>query len=376
MSIAYIPQTVKIRLWGKAAGRCEYDGCLERLWLDSLTKFEFNVAYIAHIIADKPNGPRGHPTLSRGLNCDISNLMLLCDRHHRLVDKEDVLGHPVERLRAMKQSHEQRMEVLTGISLHKQSHVILYGANIGELSSPVSYAKALSAMTPDWYPAETTPITLGMANSSFEDSSEEYWQIESAHLKNRFLQQIRPRIAQGELTHLSVFALAPQPLLILLGTLLSDIPEVEVYQLHREPADWQWRDHTRDIEFIVHEPDASLGPPALAISLSATVTDDRITSLFESRVAVWRLTIPEPHNDFLESKHQARQFRETARRLLNTIKARHGEQSRLHVFPVMPAALAVEFGRILAPKADLPLAVYDQHKLRGGFALAFNLNDG
>ena len=78
MSVTYIPDSVKFRLWGKAAGQCQYDGCPQRLWLDELTKAEFNTAYIAHIVSDKPDGPRGHATLSALLASDISNLMLLC----------------------------------------------------------------------------------------------------------------------------------------------------------------------------------------------------------------------------------------------------------------------------------------------------------
>src|SRR5207247_537409 len=98
MSVSYIPEKVKIRLWGKAAGRCEYDGCNKPLWLDEVTKAEFNTAYIAHIVADSPDGPRGDPIRSEKLKCDLRNLMLLCDPHHRLVDKEDLSGHPEVRL--------------------------------------------------------------------------------------------------------------------------------------------------------------------------------------------------------------------------------------------------------------------------------------
>lgn len=374
MSASYIPERVKTRLWGKAAGRCEYDGCNTPLWLDLVTKFEFNTSYIAHIIADSPNGPRGHPKFSKELSADILNLMLLCDAHHRLVDKEDVEGHPVERLRAMKIAHERRIEIQSGLSEQKHSHIVLYGANIGEFSSPVSYANACVAMIPDWYPADTNPIALGMANSSFEDSSEEFWQIESAHLKKMVLERIRPQIAQGRLEHLSVFALAPQPLLILFGGLLSDIQAVEVYQLHREPPGWRWQDANNDLEFLITEPSAVIGPPALAISLSATITNDRITPILGSEVSIWRMEIAEPSNDFLKSKDQTRRFREVARQLLNQIKAIHGEGETLHVFPAMPAALAVDFGRVLSPKADLPLAVYDQNRSLGGFNFALALN--
>lgn len=64
MSISYIPEKVKILLWGAAAGRCRYDGCNESLWYDKATKAEFNSAYIAHIIGDKPEEPRGDALLS------------------------------------------------------------------------------------------------------------------------------------------------------------------------------------------------------------------------------------------------------------------------------------------------------------------------
>ena len=169
MSVSYIPERVKLQLWGKAAGRCEYEGCNQALWLDALTKVEFNSAYLAHIIADRPDGPRGDPVLSEQLKRDPSNLMLICDVHHRLIDHEDVAGHSVERLRGMKSSHEARIELLSGIGPDKQSHVLLYGANIGVHNSNISLAKAAEAMVPDWYPAESRAIELGFANSSFTD---------------------------------------------------------------------------------------------------------------------------------------------------------------------------------------------------------------
>ena len=72
----------------------------------------------------------------------------------------------------------------------------------------------------------------------------------------------------------------------------------------------------------------------------------------------------------LKGRGQARQFRQCVRELLNRIKATHGENATLHVFPAMPVALAVDFGRIVMPKADLKLQLYDQNRSLGGFAPA------
>ncbi|MCA9470114.1 MAG: SAVED domain-containing protein [Nitrospira sp.] len=374
MSVTNIPEKVKIRLWGKAAGRCEYEGCNEPLWLDSLTKAEFNTAYIAHIIADSPDGPRGDPIYSEQLKAEISNLMLMCDKHHRLIDKEDVAGHTIERLQAMKAAHEQRIEVVSSIDADKKSHILLYGANIGVHTSPLSLSEAALAMSPDRYPADAHPLSIGLKNSSFEDHSVTFWTIEDDHLRNMVIQQVRPRLKANEISHLSVFAIAPQPLLILLGSLLSDIPAAEVYQRHREPSSWKWETKPNDFQFIVSEPNEITGPPVLVFSLSASITNDRLFVRMGKGITVWRVTIPSPHNDFLKSRQQAQAFRQQIRTLMDHIKLRHGENEIIHVFPAMPVCLAVEFGRLLMPKADLPLRIYDENKAKGGFVHALDIN--
>src|SRR6185437_10526249 len=105
----------------------------------------------------------------------------------------------------------------------------------------------------------------------------EFWNVEGKSLVRKVRQSVKERIATADINHLSVFALAPQPLLILLGTLLGDIIPADVYQLHREPAGWTWPDVTTDVTSLqVSRPRDKSGPPALVVALSATVTPDRI----------------------------------------------------------------------------------------------------
>jgi hypothetical protein len=374
MSITKIPERIKLLLWGKAGGRCEYEGCNELLWQDPLTKFEFNSAYIAHIIADKPMGPRGDPVLSKQLRFELSNLMLLCDRHHRLIDHEQVNEHSVERLSRMKEQHEHRIQFLTSLTENKHSHVLLYGANIGNHSSPVSWDRATPALLPDYYPAEKPAIELGMKNSSFVDNDPDYWQIERENLQKLFSNRVKPRLLAGDINHLSIFALAPQPLLMELGHLLSDIPAAQVYQLHREPPNWKWQESIDKVEYVVQKP-ANIDQKvvALILALSATITPDRITDVLGNSVAIWTFTITGPNNDFLKSHEHLSAFRKSFRTLMDTIKAEHGQNTLLHVFPAVPVSVAVEIGRVRMPKADLTLRIYDQNRSTGGFAVAFDI---
>lgn len=238
MSVSYIKQETRFILWGKAAGRCQYEGCNKQLYLDSLSKAEFNASYIAHIVADSIDGPRGDSKLSKELCDDIDNLMLLCDEHHRLVDKKQVKEHPVERLRQMKKVHEERMIRLTDIIKQKEAHVILYGANIGSHTAPVVYKDANLALAPDYFPAESKPIELSLVNSSYQDKEVDFWNIEARNLEKKFHQKVTPLKESNSIQNYCVFGIAPQPLLIKLGTLLYDLANVEVYSNQKEPKTW------------------------------------------------------------------------------------------------------------------------------------------
>ncbi|SDN49851.1 hypothetical protein SAMN05518871_105283 [Psychrobacillus sp. OK028] len=376
MSKTKIPEKVKLNLWVKAAGRCEYEGCNEPLWEDSITLAKMNASYIAHIIADSPGGPRGQETLSEILAKDISNLMLMCDIHHRLIDKEDVDNHPVERLREMKRKHEERIEMVTSITDTMKSHVLIYGANIGEHASPLNWKVTTSAMLPKRYPEENPAIELSLKNSSFYDDDDTlYWTIENEQLKNQFKDKVKRKLESGDNKHLSIFALAPQPLLILLGTLISDIYPADVYQLHREPTTWKWQYEPEHFEYKVIEPIKVHKKVALNLSLSASIDNSRITNVLGEETSIWTITIPSPNNDFLKGENQLSQFRVLMRELFNKIKFTHGEDCIIHIFPAISVSTAVELGRVWMPKADLPLYLYDENKKNGGFQSAFLIGD-
>lgn len=90
MSNTKIPEKTQKLLWLRSAGRCQYQGCNKVVYEDPVSKKLFSSAYIAHIVADSKDGPRGDEILSPQLAGDLSNLMILCDTHHRLVDREDI----------------------------------------------------------------------------------------------------------------------------------------------------------------------------------------------------------------------------------------------------------------------------------------------
>lgn len=370
----YVKPAVQYMLWGKAAGRCEFAGCNKPLWKSSLTQEEASIAQKAHIYAFRERGPRGNDEINEDeLNC-LGNLMLVCHECHQKMDKKKDGGrYTAELLRGWKATHEARIELVASISPEKRSHILLFGANIGAHASPLRFASTAPVLFPERYPAEDRAIELGMINSAWRDKDDDFWPIEAGNLRTQFQQKVGERLAAGTIGHLSVFGLAPQPLLMLLGALLTDIPDAEVFQLRREPQGWGWSEDDGECEFIINEPENRSGTPVLVLSLSASVTHDRVNAVLGADTSIWEVTLGMPHNDFLQTQRQLLAFRRIARRLLDRIKSAHGQDATLHVFPAVPVAIAVELGRIHMPKADLRLRVYDQIGDRG-FVAALDMS--
>jgi hypothetical protein len=369
MSKTAIPPKVVNALWAKAGGRCQFRGCNKLLIGDLIAgKRTGKFGYIAHIVADEAEGPRGDPVRSPLLAQDIDNLMLMCPVHHKAIDVDYLADYPEDVLLAMKAEHEDRIEIVTDMDVDRVSHVVRFAATIGQRDSLVTTRSIFSAMPPDHHPAEGRTIDIELIGSERKDHEEVYWTEQNENLERLFARKIKERIEQREIRQLSVFALAPQPLLIRLGTLLGDIVPVSVHQKHREPDTWKWLPDQPRIAYEVNEYGGRKDVPvALKLALSATVNDDRITSVLGENTAIWSITCDQPGNDIMRRKDDLAAYKHLLRDLFNRIKAYHGEGVLLHVFPAVPASVAVETGRVWMPKADLAMKLYDQNRTAQAF---------
>jgi hypothetical protein len=373
----HIKPEVTAMLWGRAGGRCEFFGCNTPLWKSLVTQEKVNRAQRAHIYAFSESGPRGHKGISEKTLNNYENLMLLCHACHRKIDQNvDGGRYNADLLKEWKANHEQRIERVTGIDTAKQTAVILYGANVGNQGALVQFNDAANALFPRMYPNDDRGILLSTVNGGFTDKSLEFWAIESQRLRTHFDRKVRERLNDGELHHVSIFAIAPQPLLILLGSLLSDIAGAEVFQLHREPEkSWAWPKQSGKVDFILEEPKVKTSKPALVLALSSPVTDDRITNVIGTDCSIWKVTVPRPNMELIKCRTQLSAFRSFIRPVLDRIKSVHGETTPLSVFPVAGVSVAVELGRIRMPKASMPWEIYDQVNARGGFVPAITITD-
>lgn len=370
----YITPKVECELWGRAAGRCQFNGCNRIVYKSPVTQESVNTSEKAHIYSFSENGPRGHEPFKENLQAlnDAGNLMLMCHDCHKNIDQEKDGGrYPAPLLIKWKKEHEKRINIVTGVNPSKKSHIILYGANIGEETSVLQSEHAKWALFPKWYPAEEYPICISM-NWEGRDEEPSYWSIEENNLIRIFERKVYPLMKDG--CHFSIFGFAPIPLLIRLGTLFTDKISSQVYQLQREPEQtWQWTDDSRNIEYTILEPESFDHPPALIISLSAKIAHNRITSVVSHDTSIWELCIDQPNNDFLKTTSQLSDFRKVCRELMVRIAARHGSDTPLLIFPAMPVACAVELGRIRMPKAEMDWFIYEQNNKLSSFVMALKI---
>ena len=97
-------------LWGKSGGVCSFPDCDEKLtYEDKSDEIRITTGEIAHIIARSEGGPRGESDLNEEERDSYSNLILLCSKHHKLID-EAPEKYSVEKLHQFKRNHELWVE--------------------------------------------------------------------------------------------------------------------------------------------------------------------------------------------------------------------------------------------------------------------------
>ena len=348
-------------LLAEAGGQCELEGCPEFIYEDMITKQKFNFGEYAHIIGDSKDGPRGDVVLSDEYCTNRKNIMLLCPKHHTMIDKI-LEKYSTEELFAMKKRHEERVRRILSIGKDRFSTVITYAANVGCHNCVINPDEANDTLLLDGcYPSESKPIELGLVNSSVKDKSQEYWAAEQQNLERQFQLKVEQYMQANRMSRFSVFAIAPMPLLVLLGTLMSDKFNAQVYQLHKEPRSWMWQ-ADKVQPFIVKEPSDRCGHPVLVFSLSSATIRERVKKMYpEKGVSIWEMTVPKPNNDYLRSKEQLGDFREKVRYILEDINhhAPIGESIDVHM--AMSVSCAVTLGMVRNKKADRAFNLFDRN---------------
>lgn len=365
-----------IKLWVCAGGRCEFNGCNEYLLIDNLTLEEANFSNIAHIVGAELNGPRGKSTFPVEQRSKIENLMLLCRKHHKLIDDKKLEEkYPVELLQKYKKSHEDRIFQLTDIQEGNKTFIVRLKAKIDGEAVSVPNCHIKNAILPR-YMVDDTGMEIDLTSLPLGDN-DGYWQTGKQIISERIENIYRPGVEKKEIEHISVFAIGPIPLLMFLGNKLSNAIETDLFHLHKDVENWAWKTDGDSVKYKTHlrSEGKENDKVALLLSLSGPI---KLEDLPDNIKGYWVYEITldgaTPNRMFLRKRDDLFNFRKAFRQFLCEIKEKHKNVKEVVIFPAVPTPIAVACGRDLIKKTDPTLKVFDFNKNREGFREILTVN--
>lgn len=242
---------------------------------------------------------------------------------------------------------------------------------VHDILSPINVRDALKAIHPSKPFGPPLLIRPAVAGE---------WQLAAEYQKTIVDEAIAQ--SRDRLPRFAVFSLAPIPLAIHLGYLLSDRVEVEPFQYDRDRKTWLWPDQQSDIqqEFeIAGLPTETVEDPAdvvVRVSLSAHIPADDTRAVTGRLPVEVDLRVPNPDVMWLVSPEQLRSLGAAVRNILGKIRLHVPKCTRIHLFYAGPTGGAIVIGQALNPRMNPPTVLYEFHRQRQPrYEVALTLDD-
>lgn len=372
-------------LWVRAGGRCTL--CKTYLLEGELSAKEVPLGEGAHIVGqvDSERSARGKDPMPIDDRDDVDNIMLACSRCHTEIDKQRV-AHllDVDLLRNKKREHEADIKMQTGLLRDRRTAILRIGGSIrGDVMELPRQAAAEAVIRcaerfphfVESYDRQGIEIDL-FAVDGEQPLREGYYAAATAKIDTAWENRILPGIKNGDITHLSVFAIARLPLLVYLGAKIDDGIAADIYQRHRSSDTWMWPANGSAATFTVTSADATAGrsDAVLITNISGTTPPGDLPTDLQSAPR-WTIE-PDagPAEDAFSSAHTLFQFEEAVRRFFTDLEATHKPVTAVHLFGALPLAGAVAFGRVLKSRGLRPAVItYDYDRAHGGYQRALEI---
>jgi hypothetical protein len=347
----------------------------EQVDVASLMVIKNILAEMAHIVAFNEDGPRGDTDPRPEDINNVDNLMLLCPDCHKLIDKKSD-EYSVATLKAHKKSHEEQIYYVTGLSTRLRTTIVQLKTKINDQIVDIPVSHVLEAVAPR-YPTDTKGFVIDLTGIEGRDLA--YYQTAMQTIKSKIELLYQPGMEVEQTRHISLFAIANIPLLAYFGNRLSNKVPVDFYQRHRDSKNWVWKTDGQlaEYKFELIRPGTDKKSVALIISLTGKVHIEHLPSEIDEKYYLYEITLQNqvPNPDFLKQRDDLEKFASIYRLSLATIMSDHGKVDALHLFPAIPAPIAVVCGYELLPKVYPTIVVHDYDKSEGGFKFSIRINE-
>ena len=354
------------------AGRCQFPACNRFLYRHHATGLAGNFAEIAHIIAFSPRGPRGKNAGRPNNINQLTNLMLLCPTCHKHIDSNED-KYSISTLREFKRIHERRVRMLTGATPDNQTSVVKLTAKIRGQAVEISDAEIDEALLPR-YTDRTNDSVIDL--SQLDENSRGYYEQAKGRIRSELSALYRLRLDGQKIDHVSVFALAPIPILVYLGSQLSTKVRTEFYQRHRATESWTWGRGPGQLKYSlkIHRSGRPKNNVALIISMSGTIHLKDLPQNIVSGHNIYEISLKNriPGLTVLRRQPDLEAFAEIYRGWLAALSRYHGMTPTVELFAAVPAPVAILCGRERLPDVHPRLKVFENN-LNTGFKFALEV---
>ena len=361
-----VPDSTRIRIWAKAAGRCVL--CATYL-LDGADSFwhAIPVGQIAHIVGagSGKNAPRGESDLDANERSFEENLLLLCYRcHKRIDDKVYRDKYTVEFLTQRKKLHERRVREVTDFAVLRATSVVTVSADIRGTAAPVSLSQVAEALRPEGYTGMGDDTRNGAFTLHLPGNANDGWAWDAHRTGlDRLTARVVEAVTAGDIETVSVFALAPIPSLVYLGSKLDDKTETRLFRRKRvdDVTAWAWDDGIQTPKFdvaLVSSPTPA-NEATVIVELTSPVKESRLPSGLTSlpRVII-SPTEQMPHPELISTRAALEEFGRAWREALARIENDFPDVRTLHLIASVPAPAAIAMGRYRMRTAQPTMVVY------------------
>lgn len=361
-----VSETTRIRVWAKAAGRCVL--CAAYL-LDGADSFwhAIPVGQIAHIVGagSGKNAPRGESDLNATERSLEENLLLLCYRcHRRIDDKAYRVKYTVGFLAEKKQLHERRVREVTDFAVLRATSVVTVSADVRGTAAPVLLPQVAEALRLEGYTGMGDDTRNGAFTVHLPGNANDGWAWDAHRTElDRLAARVAEAVTAGDIETVSVFALAPIPSLVYLGSKLDDKTETRLFRRKRvdDVTAWAWDDEVPTLTFdvaLVSSPSPA-NEATVLVELSSPIKESRLPSGLTSLPRITISPIGQmPHPDLISTRAALEEFGRAWREALARIENDLPDVRTLHLIASVPAPAAIAMGRHRMRTAQPVMVVY------------------
>ncbi|WP_413624563.1 SAVED domain-containing protein [Luteibacter sp. Lutesp34] len=376
----HISKANRDQLAAEAAHRCQFTGCGESLLEAGAPHSAGHYGYAAHIVAASPEGPRGHPEQSKQLAADPTNIILLCDKHHVLIDRIAPAMYTVARLRAMREDSRERVRSLLGTLRFPVARTMqLIGSIEGQLGTIDRVERDHALWGLELSPGEGNLHLGEIGVAAAQVHSEAFWLSIFSTLRDD-ITRIRQAVAKTDQGEIVFFGLHATSVLILFGRLLGNSAAIRVQQLHRDELPgtrWTWPRSpapfvaARELATTTTAPAAGATCAVLVVALTANIPQADIPShCLAGGAGVCRIDARAPSHRFVGS---AEAMRAIADHLDDALRLMIDDWrvSTIHLLVVAPVSVCVTLGQKIQARHQPHIIIYERVPTLDGSRGAF-----